>query len=146
MLWYLLHPNWSIIRAAVGLWSFSGNRCFAVFEAKSLSNRNVDFLEVLKIQCAFNCWSIWIQKLLKEAVLNGLKFHKVFFNFLFMWLPGLQKFVHRGMKYLWWFILNRSVYFVHFSRNLVVKSNRCYVQFIFAVSMCFKFWSLLVRV
>ena len=48
-IWYLLHHNRCIIRVASGLWRLMQKRCFDVFEAKSMLNKN--FFASSKTHC-----------------------------------------------------------------------------------------------
>ena len=63
--WYILSPNWSIIRGTVSLWIMVENREIAVIEGKCRRFRNSS--KCLKTHCAAHNWPIWTQKVPKEA-------------------------------------------------------------------------------
>ena len=81
--WYILRPNWSIIRCTMILWSMFKNQQIALIEGKchrfwnssdskstSFSFENSDFtvfMHFSKTRCASKNWPVWTQKVPKEA-------------------------------------------------------------------------------
>ena len=97
-IWYLLHPNESIIRVAIGLWRLNQKCCFDDFEVKSMLNKK--FLTSSKTHCDSRYCPIWTQRVPNEALFNGVQMLLIFASKYFVYRE-LRAYEYLFITYGW---------------------------------------------
>ena len=109
--WYLLCPNWSIIRGTVSLWSMFENRQIALFDGKFRRFRIVkDLWRHPALRMINQFGRKWIQKKRKDVALYVYLF---FFKKISwcIWKAGCQKFVYYTRMLCRPNVMHRMLYF-----------------------------------